>query len=175
MRHTGTPVRYLAPLGHTLMVSVVLLAMMVAAGTYAPASIQRGGHPRHPRPAADLMPEMRDAVALVEATPGTKAKRANISRNARGTYEAFTLEVPIDGDENNVREVIFIEDRRRGKIYEVRGYDFPRPFTDFAWRGNDTLIFDQWMQPHYAVHYEIDVRRGKLVAATSFWEPGFEP
>lgn len=175
MRYTGTPVRYLAPFGHTLIVFGVLLAILASAGTYAPASLQRASHPRHPRPAADLMTEMRDGVALVDARAGAKAKRANVSRNARGSYEAFTQEVPIDGDENNVREVIFIEDKRKGKTYEVRGFDFPRPFTDFAWRGNDTLIFDQWMQPHYAVHYEINVRRGKLVAATSFWEQGFEP
>jgi hypothetical protein len=57
----------------------------------------------------------------------------------------------------------------------VRGFDFPRPFTDLAWRGNRTLVFDQWMQPHYAVHYELGLGRGKLIAAAPFWERGFEP
>ncbi|HEX8144121.1 MAG TPA: hypothetical protein VF553_16085 [Pyrinomonadaceae bacterium] len=104
-----------------------------------------------------------------------KAGRAQVARNADGTYEAFVLQLPIDNDENNLRDTIFIEDRRSGKIYEVRGFDFPRPFTDLAWRGNRTLVFDQWMQPHYAVHYELGLGRGKLIAAAPFWERGFEP
>lgn len=133
------------------------------------ASAQVKRHPRHER-LGDMLSEMRDTVTLVEAQPQTKAQRSNVTRNASRTYEAFTLDIPINDDENNLRTVIFIEDKRKGKIYEVRGFDFPRPFTNLAWKNNSTLVFDQWMQPRYAVHYEINAARGKLVAAGSFWE-----
>lgn len=61
-----------------------------------------------------------------------------------------------------------IEDKRQGKIYEVRGFDLPRTFVDLAWSDNDTLVFDQRMQPHHAVHYAISVRQKKLVVAAPF-------
>jgi hypothetical protein len=162
-------------LARTVLLFISLLTLLVFAGAAVSAEAQSARHPHPKRMTNNLLAEMQDAVKLVEAQPSAKAQRANVARNRSGTYEAFTLDVPIDGDENNVRETIFIQDRRRGKIYEVRGYEFPRPFADLAWTNETTLIFDQWMQPHYAVHYAIDVRRRKLVAAASFWERGFRP
>lgn len=167
MSQTHTTLSQPASLARTLFIFVALLLVLVAIGIAASAAAQTKRHPRHGH-LSDMLSEMQDSVTLVEAQPKTKAKRANIARNASGTYEAFTLDVPIDGDENNVRETIFVEDKRQGKIYEVRGFDFPRPFADLAWTNETTLIFDQRMQPRYAVHYAINVRQGKLVAAGSF-------
>jgi len=158
-----------------LYILVGLLILLAIGGAVSSASAQSRRHPRHGGLPGSLLSEMQASVTLVEVQPDLKLKRAQVARNASRTYEAFVLTVPIDGDENNLREVIFIEDKRKGKTYEVRGFDFPRPFTDLAWRGSHTLVFDQWMQPHYAVHYEINLRRSSLTAAAPFWERGFEP
>jgi hypothetical protein len=149
---------------------LIFIALLMTFGSLsADALAQTGKHPRHRgRLQNGLLAEMRDAVTLVEAKPDAKAKRSNVARNRAGSYIAFTLEVPIEGGEGSTREVIFIEHQRLGKIYEVRGFDFPRPFADLAWRDNHTLVFDQWMQPHYAVHYALNMQHKKLVAAAPF-------
>lgn len=157
----------------TLLLSALLTSLALI-GIAASATAQVKRHPRHGR-LANMLPEMQDSVTLVEVQPQAKARRASVARNARRTYEAYLLEVPLNNESNNLHEVIFIEDKRSGKIYEVRGFDFPRPFTDLVWRGDNTLVFDQWMQPHYAVHYEINVAQGKLVVAATFWERGYKP
>ncbi len=153
---------------------IVIAALIIFGGLYVSVPAQTGKHPRHGRLQNGLLAEMREAVTLIEAQPDAKAKRSNVARNRTRSYTAFTLEVPINGDANNTREVIFIEDRRQEKIYEVRGFDFPRPFTDLAWSDKDTLVFDQWTQPNYAVHYALNVRQKKLVAAAPFREGGSE-
>ncbi|MBA2733307.1 MAG: hypothetical protein H0U54_10500, partial [Acidobacteria bacterium] len=113
----------------TFLLFISLLMFFVLLGAVVSTEAQSARHPRHRRLQNDLLAEMKDTVELVEAQPSATAKRANVARNRSGTYEAFTLDVPIDGDENNVRETIFIQDKRQGKIYEVRGFDFPRPFA----------------------------------------------
>lgn len=152
-----------------ILLFALLLTLVAFTGAAASANAQARRH-HHGRLQNDLLAEMQKSVTLAKAQPKAKARRANIARNASRTYEAFTLEVPIDGAADNVRDVIFVEDKRQGKIYEVRGFDFPRPFADLAWKDNDTLVFDQWMQPRYAVHYAIDVMQRKLIAAASFGE-----
>lgn len=150
-----------------LIIFVALLSFLVANCVVTSAAAQTKRH-LHGRLQNDLLAEMQDAVKLAETKTKANAKRSNVARNASGTYEAFTLDVPIDGDENDVRETIFVEDKRQGKIYEVRGFDFPRPFADLAWTNETTLVFDQWMQPRSAAHYAIDVRQRKLISAASF-------
>ncbi len=167
MNHTNT--HQTLPLERTTLLFISLLTLFVFLGVVA-ASVeaQTARHLHGKRLQNDMLAEMQEAVKLVEAQPSAKAKRTHIARNANRTYEAFTLDVPIDGDADNLRESIFVEDKRQGKIYEVRGFDFPRPFADLAWSGNDTLVFDQWMQPRTGVHYAINVRQGKIIAAASF-------
>lgn len=150
---------------------MVIALLVTVGGLLANAPAQTLKHPAHGRLQNDLLAEMRDALTLVEAQPDApeaKAKRSNVARNRTGSYTAFTLEVPIDNDANNTREVIFIEDKGQGKIYEVRGFDFSRPFANLAWSDKDTLVFDQWMQPHHGVHYAFNMRQKKLVAAAPY-------
>ncbi len=147
---------------------IVIALLMTCGGLNASAVAQTGKHPRHGRLEDGLLAEMRDAVTLIEAQPDAKAKRSNVVRNRKGNYIAFTLDIPIEGAADNTREVIFIENKRQGKIYEVRGFDFPRPFANLAWRDNNTLVFDQWMQPHHSVHYALDMQQQRLIAAAPF-------
>jgi hypothetical protein len=173
MNHTNTyqtlaPARPALSLTRTILRFISLLTIFALLGAVASTEAQTALHRHGKRLPNDMLAEMQEAVKLVEAQPDAKSKRTHIARNASHTYEAFTLEVPIDSDANNVRETIFVEDKREGKLYEVRGFDFPRPFADLIWSGNDTLVFDQWMQPRKGVHYAVNVRQGKLTAAASF-------
>ena len=149
---------------------IVLVCSLFCVVTETHAQVKQ--HAAHGRLVNDFLSEMQDSVTLVETKLKPDAKRGNVTRNAARTYEAFTLDVPIEGAEDNTREVIFIEDTKGKKIYEVKGFDFPRPFTDLAWSGNTTLVFDQWMQPQSGTHYGIDVRSRRLIAAASIPERG---
>lgn len=153
---------------NTLSYKLIFLTLIFSISPTSMNSAQTARHLHGKRLQNDMLAEMQEGVKLVETQTDAKAKRAHLTRNASHTYEAFTLDVPIDGDADNTRETIFVEDKRAGKIYEVRGFDFPRPFAALAWSGNDTLVFDQWMQPRTGVHYAINVRQGKLTAAASF-------
>ncbi|MBI4502714.1 MAG: hypothetical protein HY700_16330 [Gemmatimonadetes bacterium] len=56
-----------------------------------------------------------------------------------------------------------------GRVYELRGIPLPyRPLSDLVWLDEDRLAFDRWSQPHYGIHYVLDVRRRRLVLAAPF-------
>ena len=55
-------------------------------------------------------------------------------------------------------------------LYELRGPTFSelRPFSGLVWLSSDILVFDQWTQPHYGIHYAVDVRAHRLLQAAPF-------
>jgi len=74
-------------------------------------------------------------------------------------YDAFTI--------SGTR--LFVAERRTGKIFEIRGLPSGwRPFSDLIWADRRTLMFDRWSQPRYGMHYAVDVRKRRLVAAVPF-------
>ena len=80
-----------------------------------------------------------------------------MSRNKK--YEAFTV----------AGTRLFVLERATGKILEIRGLPLEwRPFSELFWADNQTLIFDRWSQPHYGVHYAVNLKSGKLVVAVPF-------
>ena len=103
------------------------------------------------------IPEFKMGEALLET--GMKKESLVTTRSRR--YEAFTV--------SGTR--LFVTDRRTGKILEITGLPLEwRPFSDLIWADNRTLMFDRWSQPHYAVHYAVDVESRRLVAAVPFGE-----
>jgi hypothetical protein len=101
------------------------------------------------------IPEFSMAETALES--GTKKDNLVASRARR--YEAFT----VDGTR------LFIGERRTGKLFEIRGLPLEwRPFSDLTWADNKTLLFDRWSQPHYGVHYEVNVKSRKLIVALPF-------
>jgi len=79
--------------------------------------------------------------------------------NRHRTYDAFTVSVTR----------LFVAGRRTGKVFEVRGLPLEwRPFSDLLWTDNQTLHFDRWSQPHYGIHYSVNVKRKKLISAVPF-------
>jgi hypothetical protein len=101
------------------------------------------------------IPEFSLAETSLEA--GMKKEDLITSRNRR--YDAFTI--------SDTR--LLITDRKTAKVFEIRGLPLDwRPFSDLAWMDNQTLVFDRWSQPHYGVHYEVNVSRKRLIRAVPF-------
>mgnify|MGYP001587957400 FL=1 len=62
-----------------------------------------------------------------------------------------------------------LEEVRSAQRYELRGLPLPwRPLGALKWADTDRLAFDRWSQPHYGIHYVLDVRHGRLVLAAPF-------
>ncbi len=55
------------------------------------------------------------------------------------------------------------------------GFTELRPFSGLVWLASDILVFDQWTQPHYGIHYAVDVRHGRLLQAAPFPDRVEEP
>ena len=103
----------------------------------------------------DPIPEF--AMAAISLEAGTK--KENLVSNRSRKYDAFT-------DSGNR---LFVAERRTGQILEVRGLPLEwRPFSNLIWANDHTLMFDRWSQPHYGVHYALNVRSRRLVAAVPF-------
>lgn len=101
------------------------------------------------------VPEFSMAETSVEAG----LKRENHKANRPQTYAAFTV--------TGAR--LFVSERKTGKIYEIQGLPLGwRPFSDLSWAHDDTLMFDRWSEPHYGVHYSINVKSKRLMAAVPF-------
>ena len=99
-------------------------------------------------------------VTFVEVQPPDRRHWTHITKNPNLKYIAFTA--------NTGSERIFIQEIETDKVYEIQGIPLPyRPFSNLEWSGQ-RLMFDRRSQPHYGIHYEIDVTSKKLVAAYAF-------
>ena len=97
--------------------------------------------------------------SLGEASLEADEKKENVVKSRNGKYEAFTI--------SGTR--LLVSDRTAGKVFEIKGLPMEwRPFSDLAWMNNQTLLFDRWSQPHYGVHYEVNVKLKKLIRAVPF-------
>jgi hypothetical protein len=103
----------------------------------------------------DSIPEFAMSEAAIEAG----AKKEGLVTNRNRKYDAFIV----------AGTRLFVTERRTGKIFEIRGLPLEwRPFSDLIWGDSTTLMFDRWSQPHYGVHYAVDVEKRQLVAAVPF-------
>jgi dienelactone hydrolase len=97
--------------------------------------------------------------SMVETSLEAGAKKENLVKSRYGRYEAFIV--------SDTR--LLVSDRTTGKVFEIKGLPMEwRPFSDLAWVNNQTLVFDRWSQPHYGVHYEVNVKLKKLIRAVPF-------
>jgi hypothetical protein len=105
--------------------------------------------------AGENIPEFSFAETSLEAA----MLRENLTTNRHKKYDAFIV--------SGTR--LFVTERRTGKIFEIKGLPLEwRPFSDLIWADNRTLMFDRWSQPHYGVHYAVNVETRRLVAAVPF-------
>jgi len=97
--------------------------------------------------------------SMVETSLAANSKKENLVTNRSRTFDVFTVSV--------MR--LFVAERKTGRIFEIRGLPLEwRPFSDLVWENNHTLVFDRWSQPHYGVHYAVDVKTKRLVMAAPF-------
>ena len=115
--------------------------------------------PVHQAPwTTDLAPDAQ----LVRVEGPVAGSDSAVSPNGR--WRAFVVE---SDDEPGGR--VCLEAVRSGQRYELRGLPLPyRPLSALVWMDSDRLAFDRWSQPHYGIHYVVDVRHRRLVLAAPF-------
>jgi hypothetical protein len=150
------------------------LMLLVCAQSYASLDsvrAQTSHDPHHHARLGDsMLNDISPDVSITEAAAESSWKRENLIVNQDKTYAAFTVCQPLDkAADSGCQEHLYFEEKRTGKVFEVSGLPMPhRPFSDLAWADRRTLVFDRWSQPHYGIHYAVDVEAKKLVAARSF-------
>ena len=123
---------------------------------------QPGAHVHPVR--VDLLAEVAGGVSLAPADPPGRASWQGLTPSPDRRYTAFTVSA---GEYR-----LFVRDRRRGRVYEVRGIPLGyRPLSDLTWRGGH-LFFDRWSQPHHGIHYEVGVPAGGRGTSYALPEPG---
>ena len=96
---------------------------------------------------------------MSEVSLDANTKKENLITNRTRTYEAFTVD----------RTRLFVAERRTGNVFEIKGLPLEwRPFSDLTWANEHIFMFDRWSQPHYGVHYSVDVKEKRLIAAVPF-------
>jgi hypothetical protein len=142
-----------------------LLALLLAAGCAGPLPDPVGHEVDvHARPwSTELAPEIK--LVPLELPPGAERKAVAVSPDGR--LRAFIMETPRD-PEGQI-ELVCIEQVESGQTLAVRSVPMPwRPYSGLAWPSNRYLVFDRWSQPHYGMHYVVDVREMRLAHAAPF-------
>lgn len=118
------------------------------------------------QPNADLLKKMQAQISVVESKKDwARFNRQSPIVNKSGTRSAYIAQFAIDADKENLIDVIVVNDSAANKFYEIRGFDFPRPFDRLKWIGEDTLEFEQWVNPSNGGRYQVNIQTGKVIAA----------
>ena len=114
---------------------------------------------RHAGRIESMTAEISKDFSITEAIVPKDVTIENVVRNRARTFEAFIADTTR----------IFIKNLKNGKTFEIKGLPFEwRFFSDLAWTDNQTLMFDRWVEPHYATHYAVNVVSKKLLDAAPF-------
>jgi hypothetical protein len=107
-----------------------------------------------------LGPQNINGLEIVEVSISSDVTREQVATSQDGTLNAFTTC-------SKTCEILF-EEIKTGRTYEIQAPSFSpaRPFSNPVWIASNILIFDQWSQPHYGVHYAVDVVNKKLLLAS---------
>jgi len=137
---------------------ILVSGMIILLGLYHDASSQTPPAHRHIRLGTSVGMDIPE-FSMVETSLEAGAKKENVVKSRNRRYEAFTI--------SDTR--LLVSDRNTGKVFEIKGLPMEwRPFSDLTWMNNQTLVFDRWSQPHYGVHYEVNVKFKKLIRAVPF-------
>jgi hypothetical protein len=108
-------------------------------------------------------PTLAPEVEIVASEPPPGRARENEATSPNGKWRAFTTALLAPPDR------IFFEAAVGGAVFEIRGLPMShRPFSALAWLDDRHLVFDRWSQPHYGVHYVIDVEERRVVELCPF-------
>jgi hypothetical protein len=131
---------------------------------FTPALSQSSRHAsakphHHIRLFGSVLEKVAPDFSMVEVSLEESMKKENLVVNRSWTYDAFTVS----------SSRLFVTERKTGKAFEIRGLPLEwRPFSDLVWADNRTLVFDRWSQPHYGVHYAVNVRSKRVFIAAPF-------
>ena len=138
--------------------SAALLCLSISALSGSSRQASPKSH-RHVGVTKSVVEDVAPEFSLVETSLEGGMKKENLVTNRSRTYDAFTV--------SGTR--LFVAERKMGKVFEIRGLPMEwRPFSDLVWVDNKTLVFDRWSQPHFGVHYAVNVKRKKLTSAAAF-------
>jgi hypothetical protein len=147
-----------------LTIHLILWLVTVINGPAIHASPQSSGQvsPKAHRHVMLLESELESIdpeFSMVEISLPTTSKKEDLVTNRTRTYDAFTV--------SGTR--LFVMERKTGKTFEIRGLPLDwRPFSDLVWQNRHMLAFDRWSQPHFGVHYAVNVTSKRLVTAKPF-------
>ena len=97
--------------------------------------------------------------SMAETSLDADLKKENLVTSRNRKYDAFAV--------SGTR--LFVVERGTERVFEICGLPLEwRPFSNFTWADNQTLMFDRWSQPHYGVHYAVNVKSRKLLIAAPF-------
>jgi hypothetical protein len=134
----------------------LVIAFVHSGGTQSRKSSSAGLH-RHERANKSIAVDIPEfSMNEVSLEP---AKKDNLVISKNKKYEAFTVE--------GTR--LFVLERRTRRLLQITGLPLEwRPFSDLTWADNQTLMFDRWSEPHYGVHYKVNVLSRKLLVVAPF-------
>jgi hypothetical protein len=104
-----------------------------------------------------------EGFALVEVPELPAAsERDESAPSPDGAFEAFATCEP------ECR--VLVRSVSGGAVYALQGplFSGPRPYSGLVWLPADVLVFDQWTQPHYGLHFAVDVKGHRLLRAAPF-------
>ncbi len=147
---------------------VVILQGCQAQNTHSTVSTPKLPDPHHHVVDVNdigLVPELAAKFKMVQVSIDPNLIRENITLNPNKSFRAFTT---CEGAP--CQHKIYVEAHNTGQTFEIQGLSsLPwRPFSDLVWITDDILVFDRWSQPHYGIHFAVDVKARKLVLATPF-------
>ncbi len=117
-------------------------------------------------PDADLLKEMQAQITVVESKKDWKQfNRQRPIINKSGNRSAYIAQFAIEPGGEAMIDVIVVYEKSRDKFYEIRGFDFPRPFDELKWTSDDALEFEQWINPRNGGRYTVNLKSGKIVSA----------
>ena len=113
----------------------------------------------HKRPwKTDLAPEV--IIAVLE---GSVVDTRDSVLSPNGRWLAFVFSTQLEWAR------VGLEDTRSGKRYQLVNLPLEYcPINDIVWIDSTHLAFDRWSQPHYGMHYIVDVRNIRLLLAAPF-------
>ncbi|MDQ3064457.1 MAG: hypothetical protein M3R14_16570 [Acidobacteriota bacterium] len=115
---------------------------------------------------ADLLKAMQEQFKIVESKKDwTQLNRQSPATSKNKIRSAYIAQFEIEAGTNAMIDVIVVHDSSTDKFYEICGFDFPRPFDNLIWINDDTLQFDQWINPQRGGRYQVNLKTGKIVAA----------
>jgi len=120
----------------------------------------------HPTFISDLYHQLSAEMKIVESAPDEGLRPEDITLSPGQAYEAFTTYNPAM---LHRPDQLFVKELKSGRVYEIQNLpQSHRPFSSLVWINEHTFVFDRWSQPHYGVHYVVNVNQWKLVVASTF-------